>query len=201
MWKNRGVRVLLAFVAVIGLGYFGWSSLIQRGIAGATEVQGPFSEARLAADRAYENKRWERAVEGYREMTRQDRFNGVAHYRLGVSLLNALDDGLLGAEGTPPVEGAAEPAEPALKPLDEALAALQNAQRHSFLDGVSAYGLARIYCRKGELELAVENLKKARQAGVRINVANIELHFAALKDQPFYRELLESLNRRAFDSR
>lgn len=197
MLNSRIVQAVI-LVLVLGVaGTGGWIA-IQRANAVSTATNtGPFSDARLAADKAFEANDYTNAVVYYREMVQKDPYNCWAHLNMGRSLLELILEernriSETTSETTAGVEASPENSETTI--LDqlyaEAFVAFEAGSELRILRTACIYHIARLHYLQKDHDKAIEVLSTLPPRESRYQ-RNMERDFADLKDREQFKELVK----------
>ncbi len=196
-------RIVLAIILVLVLGLAGTGGWIAMQRANANVLKtnsGPFSDERLAADKAFEANDYVNAIVHYREMVQKDPYNSWAQLNMGRSLLELiLEEQIRTPVTSPGDESLPDDSEAtALEQLfDEAFKAFEASSELRILRTASIYHIARLHYLHNDHDQAIEVLATLPPAESRYQ-RNMERDFAELAERAQFKELLrqQSTNNR-----
>lgn len=154
-------RLLILFVVVLSVVFVAAPAAL------AQDGPPPPSPAMQEAVRLFTERKWDEAARKFEEVTRAEPANGLAWYRLGMSLHE-------------------------LGRFREAIEKFAQVERLNFAPGAAMFRTARAYARLGEREKAMEWLTLAFEAGyVFPQVLGTDPDINALRDDPRFKPIAD----------
>jgi tetratricopeptide (TPR) repeat protein len=133
-----------------------------------------FAQSMQEANDLFQSQKWNEAAKAYEAITKADSSNGLAWFRLGLSLHS-------------------------IGEYRKAIDAFAEAQRLNFNAAGAMFRTARAYARMGERDKAFEWLKKAVGAGFiarqQIQLLNSDTDLASLREDARFKEVMDMVER------